>query len=117
MAPTSQDVSRRRRMLGGALIDSTAVLTPQTASSMLATLDNPTRLSGCFEELDRAYANRQAFVDDSRRLTEEGWMIARVNQRQEQQSIIARILGAVETHFDVTYERLVRYFTGEAPAP
>ncbi len=91
-----------------------AVLEPQAASSMAETLDSPTRLSGCFEELDRAYANRRAFVDDSRRLTEEGWMIARLSERQEQQSIIARILGVIETHFDVTYERLVRHFTGEA---
>jgi hypothetical protein len=103
------------RIAGGALLDSTAVVTPETASSILGTLDNPTRLSECFELLDRAYANRQTFADGSRRLAEEGWMIARVSERHEQQSIIARILGTPETHFDVTYERLVRHVADEAP--
>ena len=96
--------------------DSNAAAGAADGESMPVTLANPTRLAECFEEQDLAYANRQTFAEDSRRRTEDGWMIVRVNERQEQQSIIGRILGAAETHFDVTYERLVRHVIGDAPA-
>jgi hypothetical protein len=91
------------------LLDITSGPRPPSADSTPNELASPTQLLECFEELDRAYPNPQSFAEDSRRLAEDGWMIARVTERRAQQSIIARILSAPEPRFDVTYERLVRH--------
>ena len=59
------------------------------------------------EELTERYESREEFALGWRRLAEQGWMIARVNERRDGGRSLTNLFRPVAWHFDVWYERLV----------
>ena len=88
------------------------LLTPPALAASGATATNTTRPAPYREELIESYDSPEEFACASRRLAEQGWMIARVSERRVPRSALARLLKPLASHLEVSYERLVRQPTG-----
>jgi hypothetical protein len=67
----------------------------------------PVRSDSFREELTESYESREEFALGRRRLTQQGWIIARVKERRNSGRSLTRLFTPVTWHFEVSYERLV----------